>query len=389
MLLNFLFLSPDTSVVFNPLYKEEQDNIYSTVSIGDDTEPYEAMEKTLSEHNLSALQLKRVFNINHDNDNCYFIVTSEVITGKSIPVSEFIDDKNISSPYFSTVYQMAKENETPEAKMFECLGHADIKKIKRQGELIEKYTNHPDPDKELAMLRKIAAKQQQMLDDIIKDEDKVFHLVKQMQNYRSLAMRGLAFMAGGHEMHGIFMRLQHLLKSKGDEFSNYLDDFKRLESIFVGQMSVANAQNNREKLTGRSIINYCDKVFNNSISKRITFSEEFANFEASFSVSNDLGLTIISNLIRNGLAFGNAIEVKLVRDKIIVTDNGDGIPPISQHKLFTVGHTTRSRGHGLGLVLCQEAAREMKCDVYLDPDNAHSNLTGASFIFDLKGKASS
>jgi signal transduction histidine kinase len=43
---------------------------------------------------------------------------------------------------------------------------------------------------------------------------------------------------------------------------------------------------------------------------------------------------------------------------IVVEDNGRGIPPVEQKKIFAPGYTTKKRGWGLGLTLARRIVEE-------------------------------
>ena len=65
--------------------------------------------------------------------------------------------------------------------------------------------------------------------------------------------------------------------------------------------------------------------------------------------------------------------------KIIVEDNGPGVPSDLKDKLFSPFFTTKKEGTGLGLLLTREIVREQKGEVVVDD----SALGGAAFIVTL------
>lgn len=254
----------------------------------------------------------------------------------------------------------------------------EIKKIQSDAKNIQKITDVTNKE-----LKVIIKKQQEILDDIFKDQtNEKPSLITRLNNYRKLAMRGLSMMASSHEVCGIFQRLEDLLKSKGDDCKPYLEDFNRLENIFQAN-SIINSVPiiGFEIVAGYHIIDYCNNVFPDA---NITIDKELNKYRTTEKVTRKNALTIISNLIKNGLYFGTEVEVKWIDDKIIVSDNGEGIQ--DKNKLFTIGNSTRKNGHGVGLFLCKEKALEENCDLYLDVDNTYTKLKGASFVLDLKGQ---
>ena len=103
-------------------------------------------------------------------------------------------------------------------------------------------------------------------------------------------------------------------------------------------------------------------------------------------------LQILVNLIRNAkYAIDEAqptertITLKVEpgevgRVRLVVQDNGIGIPPENLPKIFTHGFTTRSDGHGFGLHSSITVAREMKGSLTAHSEGARK---GATFTLDL------
>jgi PAS domain S-box-containing protein len=102
-------------------------------------------------------------------------------------------------------------------------------------------------------------------------------------------------------------------------------------------------------------------------------------------------LQILVNLIRNAkyAADEGGREDKMVtlritktedgRVRLIVADNGIGIPPDNLTRIFGHGFTTRVGGHGFGLHSSANAAREMKGSL-----TVHSEGTGKGAAFTLE-----
>lgn len=237
-------------------------------------------------------------------------------------------------------------------------------------------------------LLKVANKQQKFMEEMIEDQDAVFTHVQAIKDYRELGMRGLAFIVSGHEMCGIFDRVKYIFKNT-ESLKHMQKDIDRLEEVLVGQFArIKPSTGGRSDITGKEIISHFDSLFKNRTEKTITYSDNFADASlrdhGAVILKNYAALTIISNVVYNAMYFSDEIEIKLVGDKIVISDNGDGVNEKDVNKLFNVGFTTKgSRGHGIGLYMCREMARESLCDLYFDKDNKYTDLKGASFIFDL------
>ena len=103
-------------------------------------------------------------------------------------------------------------------------------------------------------------------------------------------------------------------------------------------------------------------------------------------------LQILINLIRNanyacdeGGRPDKVITVRLAagaagRVRLIVSDNGVGIPPENLTRIFAHGFTTRKTGHGFGLHSAANAATEMKGTLTVHSDGPGR---GARFTLDL------
>jgi signal transduction histidine kinase len=107
-------------------------------------------------------------------------------------------------------------------------------------------------------------------------------------------------------------------------------------------------------------------------------------------------LQILVNLIRNakhatddGRTPDKIVILRLEpgaagRVRLVVEDNGIGIPPGNLEKIFVHGFTTRSDGHGFGLHSSLTAAREMKGNLSVHSDGIGK---GATFTLELPAAA--
>lgn len=110
------------------------------------------------------------------------------------------------------------------------------------------------------------------------------------------------------------------------------------------------------KLTTEAVDYFRRRVAN--MGKDISFEEEYQlNCEAA--LNSELFLWAVENLVKNAIdaieSPGGRIKIKVSRNgqklEIIVEDNGRGINPKNQAKIFRPGFTTKSVGWGLGLSL--------------------------------------
>jgi C4-dicarboxylate-specific signal transduction histidine kinase len=104
-------------------------------------------------------------------------------------------------------------------------------------------------------------------------------------------------------------------------------------------------------------------------------------------------LQILVNLIRNakfacdetgqpGKLITLRVQAGLTPDRVrlMVSDNGVGIPPENLTRIFGHGFTTRAHGHGFGLHSAANAAREMKGSLTVQSEGRGK---GATFTLEL------
>jgi signal transduction histidine kinase len=68
------------------------------------------------------------------------------------------------------------------------------------------------------------------------------------------------------------------------------------------------------------------------------------------------------------------------RVKVVVRDNGIGIPSENLIRIFGHGFTTKKEGHGFGLHSCANAAKEMGGLLYAESEGLGK---GAAFVLEL------
>lgn len=251
-------------------------------------------------------------------------------------------------------------------------------------ERIDRINNNKElsAEEKLVKLNKILDKQQEILQSVVTEETSVFSHVEQLLSYKKLAERGLSFMAGSHEVCGLFMKLQYFFKNN-EEGQPYLQEINRLEEIFKGQLHSSSSMG---KYTGESLAEHYQNLYSRR-TKELIFTDSFKTLARGENiwVRNNVMHLILSNLISNAISFAESkVVVDLVDSKIVVSDDGKGISKDFENKLFNVGHSQKRNGHGIGLFICRESAREEGCELSFDKDNKHTNLSGASFIFEVK-----
>ena len=122
----------------------------------------------------------------------------------------------------------------------------------------------------------------------------------------------------------------------------------------------------------------------------ITLVREFADVPP-LNVEKHKALQILVNLIRNAKyacadsgRMDKVIRIQIAREdpgiRIVVIDNGIGIPPENLNQIFSHGFTTRKGGHGFGLHSGALTARELGGTLTVQSDGAGQ---GAAFTLIL------
>ena len=153
-----------------------------------------------------------------------------------------------------------------------------------------------------------------------------------------------------------------MLKTKGVEDTIIMpmeDDLKRLETITnrfskIGSLPVM--KNTDLVKASRDVFDYlADKAC-----QGISFTFHSNSEEIHLKINKELYSWVIENLLNNAidaLIGKGRIKLSILEDKdqvfINVIDNGKGIQKRMAKRIFQPGFTTKKRGWGLGLPLCQ------------------------------------
>ncbi|HVZ63949.1 MAG TPA: sensor histidine kinase [Lacunisphaera sp.] len=127
------------------------------------------------------------------------------------------------------------------------------------------------------------------------------------------------------------------------------------------------------ELTGRELAELIRRRNTASAADRnVTFGVDEGFAETVDNHRGGLLCLIVSNLVQNAIAAAGPagrVRVALKRDatevRLLVSDNGPGIPREVRDHLFEPGRTGRAGGTGLGLVISQLLARQIGAEVRL------------------------
>lgn len=176
------------------------------------------------------------------------------------------------------------------------------------------------------------------------------------------------------------------------EIAAVRDAVDHIKEIVAAQQTYARVSGVVETVSATEMLEYALRINEASLRRHgITVTREFMTDE-SVSVPRGKTLQILNNLIRNAkqaLDESGRDDKRLVlgaravghgRVQFYVSDNGCGIDPQNQPRLFAFGFTTKKTGHGFGLHSSALAAKELGGTL-----TAHSDGIGkgATFVLEL------
>jgi signal transduction histidine kinase len=161
-----------------------------------------------------------------------------------------------------------------------------------------------------------------------------------------------------------------LLRSRSGQKNDYLEkmemDVKRLEKI-ASRFSQIGSLPELKEADLNEVVTESVVYFKERIPEGVTVEEHLGE-TLRLEMNRELLTWVIENLLKNSVEAvecqSGRIEVYTGIDKsgknafILITDNGRGIPPREQGKIFAPGYTTKKRGWGLGLSLARRIVEE-------------------------------
>lgn len=162
---------------------------------------------------------------------------------------------------------------------------------------------------------------------------------------------------------------------------------------FLSPLKVSGSRT-RRTITGKEITEYLKSFFEVVLKSRsiaIEASEDFSSFEIIEQPSRLLPVFV--NLVNNSVYWlatshtkNPRVELAIVDEKIVVSDNGPGIDPLDQESLFKMFFTQKvSGGRGIGLYLCRVNLLAGRHTIEYANEKKFQRLAGANFVIDFKG----
>lgn len=259
------------------------------------------------------------------------------------------------------------------------------------GLLFYAYRTTKSKKDSLAQKNTEIAQQNEDLDKLNKEKDRFFSILSHDLRGPLNSLKGLSYLMT-HHMDVLTNEELIEIRSKVDQS---LDNLTELINNVL-EWSMASSQRRRKPF---------DKINTNDlIKKNISFYKTIAESKGVnivFDPADDVVYgyadyhaidTVIRNLLSNSIKFSHANKNVTITVRqgdagvqISVKDEGIGIPPEVQDKLFTLDGTksqtgtANEKGVGLGLTLCKELIRENRGDIKVKSDPGR----GSEFIVSI------
>lgn len=178
-------------------------------------------------------------------------------------------------------------------------------------------------------------------------------------------------------------------KSTLEELDSLRHNIEHIKVVVAMQQRYANVSALKEVINIRDLVEDSLRMNSDSLGHHgVEIVREFADVPP-FHIDKHRVLQILVNLFRNAKhacqdsgRTDKRLTVRITEEghvvKVSVSDNGVGIPPENQTRIFNHGFTTKKDGHGFGLHSGSLAAREMGGAL-----TAHSDGTGCGATFTL------
>jgi signal transduction histidine kinase len=219
----------------------------------------------------------------------------------------------------------------------------------------------------------------------IRSFKKIFNLQNQIKNQEHLVKLGEMAASVAHELRnplGIIKAANSLIEkkygAKGDEFFEYIPtELTRLNKMIEDFLSFARSRAlHIQKIDVSQLL---DKVKlaifeNKNIKLNIKISEKLTTLETDADCLEQIILNVLKNAMQ---AVKNEGKIEIVCDvisnkaRIAISDNGQGISPEIQNRIFEPFFSTRDEGSGLGLAISKRLIEQLKGEIQVrsQPDS--------------------
>lgn len=142
------------------------------------------------------------------------------------------------------------------------------------------------------------------------------------------------------------------------------------------------------ELSGETIETFLKQHFGTYFNEgRIEIEESFQK-TSLFSVRIPVVLGAIHNLVHNAIYWSDRglhgerplIRISAMKGGLIIADNGPGVAPVDQERIFDPGFSRRPYGRGFGLYIAKEALKAIDYNLFYLTEPEDQILDGANFL---------
>ncbi|MBN1481778.1 sensor histidine kinase [candidate division KSB1 bacterium] len=227
------------------------------------------------------------------------------------------------------------------------------------------------------------------------------NLQKSLIQSDNLAMKGRMAAKIGHEMNNFLSGIQaniemaaDLVRNKGKK-SNIIERLEKAQEMIMSMASLSNSLMSRDgfeaNIEKSSLNQVVDKFvdFVKPIYKysNVVIDKELDRFIPQVEIDNGLMIQVLFNLVKNAveakpdarILLKTYFERQNKKVNLRVHDNGPGIPPEKQQKIFKPLYTDKANGHGYGLAICRDIVLKHNGDIHVESKPGE----GTTFVISL------
>ncbi|MFA6926982.1 MAG: ATP-binding protein, partial [Bacteroidales bacterium] len=179
------------------------------------------------------------------------------------------------------------------------------------------------------------------------------------------------------------LSIQHLIRLKQEGSPRWLDHFDKIVASLLEQIEIlSNAASEFSNFSRFNTEEPVEVELNELIKEQIVLFSTFEHIKIHFesevnqarvNVRRTQWVSVLVNLLSNAVqsieeqSIG-VISIHLTDEGesylISVADNGPGVAPENQHRLFKPNFTTKSSGTGLGLAICRGIVEQYRGEIF-------------------------
>jgi signal transduction histidine kinase len=212
-----------------------------------------------------------------------------------------------------------------------------------------------------------------------------------------MAQLGLITEAASHEHENhvdiVRAKISQLRKNLSDSGIHHLTQLEASFDIIDSRIRMFDPLIRRKgvlapELSGATIETFLKQHFGSYFDEgRIEVDESFRK-TSLLSVRTPVVLGAVHNLVHNAIYWSARglhgekplIRLSAMKSGLIIADNGPGVAPVDQERIFDPGFSRRPYGRGFGLYIAKEALKAIDFNLFYLSESADQILEGANFL---------